>query len=98
MHKRQDEPTKEKTRTKVKISSAKLRKGGLEGFSSMRLVWVIELGGQENLSAGDTRCLDALTDFLLVTVGSSSVDVLVSVPQRELYSVLDCTWSRFPGS
>jgi hypothetical protein len=53
--------------------------------------WVVELGGDPDLLAGNARVLDTLTNLLLVAVGKSCVDVAVAGLKRSLDSFADLT-------
>ena len=60
--------------------------------------WVVEFGGQPDLGPGHARCLDAVTDLLLVSVGECGVDVSVTCPEGCLDGVLDLVGLRLPCS
>jgi hypothetical protein len=53
--------------------------------------WVVELGGDPDLLAGNARVLDTLTNLLLVAVGKSRVDVAVARLQCCLDSFTNLT-------
>ena len=84
--------------TEVDVSRSQVIQRILEGLLCGSLVKVIELGRKENALAGDTGGLDALSNFLFVGVCSSRIDVLISILQSKLHSVLDSTGLGFPGT
>ena len=84
--------------TEVKVRSVELFQAIFEGLSSASMVAVVEFGGEEDRLAGDTRGLDALANLGFIAIGSSSINVLVAVREGELYSFLDGTRLRFPGT
>ena len=59
---------------------------------------VVELGGDPDLVAGNTRVADAGTDFGLVAVGQSGVDVTVTLQQRILDRLPDLIGLGLPGA
>lgn len=85
-------------RTEIQIVSLQPLKRVMESLFSTVLVWVIELGGQENLATVDTRGFNSCANFLLIGVGSCGVDMGVSVFQRILDSIFYCARLGLPGS
>jgi hypothetical protein len=51
--------------------------------------WVVELGSDPDLLTGNTRVLDTLADFLLVSVCKRGVDVTVSTLECSLDGFAD---------
>jgi hypothetical protein len=58
---------------------------------------VVELGGDPDLFARDTRVLDSLAYFVLVAVCEGSVDVTITCEKSVLDCVADLSWGRLPG-
>ena len=59
---------------------------------------IVELGGEPYLRARNARCLDTGSDFGLVAVGKSSVDMAISFPESDLDGLLDFVRLRLPCS
>lgn len=62
------------------------------------MIIVVELGGEEERVAGNTRSFDAIANLILVAVCSGGVDMLVAIFQSILDSVGDLAWSGLPRS
>lgn len=60
--------------------------------------WVVELGSQPDLLAGNTRCANTLADLLLVAVGAGSVDVTVAKAEGSLDGLVHFIGLRLPGA
>jgi hypothetical protein len=75
----------------VDVVDAEALEGGLDALFDALVPWVVELGCDPDLLAGDARVFDALADFVLVAVGESSVDVAVypiSVGSKYMYTLV----------
>lgn len=60
--------------------------------------WVVELGGDPDLLAGDTGVLDTLTDLSLVAVGKGGINVAVAGEESGLDSIPDLVGLGLPGT
>lgn len=82
----------------VDIVGLKRLEGVVNGLRDTLVPWVVELGGEPDLGARDTRVLDAVADFLLVAVGGGSVNVTVARLEGNLDGVTDLVGLGLPGS
>jgi hypothetical protein len=82
----------------VNVVDAKgLQRAGNALFDAL-VPWVVELGGDPDLLAGNTRVLDTLANLLLVAVGKSCIDVAVAGLERSLDGFANFTRLRLPSS
>ena len=59
---------------------------------------VVQLGGEPDLTAGNTRVDDTLSDFGFVAIGQRCVDMSVSILQSNLDCLTDLIRLGLPGS
>ena len=63
--------------TEIEVPNVQLLEGLIEGHLYLTMVGIGELGGDEYLFTGYTRCLNSNTDFGLVRIVVSSVNMAV---------------------
>lgn len=84
--------------TEIEVGCLELLEGVLKRLIWLAVVGVVQLGGEEDFLARNTRVLDALADLALVAVRSGGIDVPVTGLECDLDSLLDETGLRLPGS
>lgn len=62
-------------KVQVDVIGTQVLERGVNALSDALVPWVVELGGEPDLAAGDAGGLDSDTDFGLVLVGEGCVDV-----------------------
>jgi hypothetical protein len=82
----------------IDVVHAEGLEGAVNAFGYAVVPCVVELGGDPDLLTWDTGVLDALTDFILVAVGESSVDVAVAGEESVADGVADLVRLALPSS
>ena len=71
------------THVKIQIISAKRVQGHLQASRSVRMMCIPKLASDEYLFTGYTTIFDPLSYFLLIPIDESSVNMPISIFQRE---------------
>jgi len=77
---------------KVKIISFEFFQRRLEGFSNIKVVGIVKLGGEEDFVARDTGGFNTETNFGLISIGSSCINVPIAILEGMLNGMLNGSW------
>lgn len=98
IHVSDDDKTGNNRRTEVKVIRVEFFQRIKESLFGVLLIGVVELGDEEEIATSDTRSFDTLTNFTLVLVCSSGINVRVAVLESDLNRLLDGTRLGLPGT
>lgn len=54
-------------RTEIEVRGLEVLEGGLKGLNWLPVIGIVQFSDKEDILAGNTRCLDTLADFSLIS-------------------------------
>ena len=82
----------------IHVISVKILERGVNALSHTVVPGVVQFGGEPDLVAGHARVLDTRTNFGLVAISQSSVNVAVTGEKSVLDGLTDLIWLGLPCS